>query len=255
MVPQRRTTKATVHMGLTQSTDKAPIIKILSNSYPPDAFEDLKLNDHDLGGPFASLSQLAMPNFGTNLNFFDESSLLGWDRSSSIDKPLLPAGAHDPLSFLTGLSHYLLGSGEPLHMDFAQIQDVSLSDLVLDQQRHLTEVGLIAQASMISGGMVRQQIDYTQSFQTNPFNERKLVGVITLQVRGTITAQDGRVELDGLVSATKDLYNFNNSPHRDAEANFETSVGRVLGEIFHARPYDIIIDGSRTLRTQQYFGP
>lgn len=71
------------------------------------------------------------------------------------------------------------------------------------------------------------------------------LGNITLQADGVFTRNETDVwGFDGVIRAhTPDYYNFNASSHRTPVAEYMTTIGRYLGEVFEGKPFYIEING------------
>lgn len=78
------------------------------------------------------------------------------------------------------------------------------------------------------------------------------LGNITLKIEGSVhKLPDGRISFTGVARAYNDIFDFNASMHRSGIAEGSTHVGRVLGEVMSAQPYQIIIQGELPISIQR----
>ncbi len=78
------------------------------------------------------------------------------------------------------------------------------------------------------------------------------LGNITLKIEGSVhKAPDGGISFAGVARAYNDVFDFNASMHRSGIAEGSTDVGRVLGEVMSAKPYQIVIQGELPIAIQR----
>ncbi len=152
-----------------------------------------------------------------------------------------------PILPLTGLNHWLEGTGTPAYIP---IEALSLS-VHFDDFAPLRDV--LANPDLGAGSYA-----VSGAFDYNTFSESLaggLLGRVVGDISGTLTvASDGTFTFDGSFGIATDTYDANRSNRPDLQEKLTTFLG-VLSNTFGSKDYQIYIDGRQSVHFEGVKNP